>query len=56
MVSFAAEKGQREAHFNLGLKYANGQGVTQDMTQARYWMQKSAANGDVSAQKWLQEH
>ena len=42
-----------DAQYNLGLLYQNGQGVPQDMAQARAWMQKSAADYD-SAYKWLE--
>ncbi|MFK5041891.1 hypothetical protein ACI3P4_13550 [Glaesserella parasuis] len=34
MVSKAAEQGDASAQFNLGLKYQNGQGVSQDYHQA----------------------
>jgi TPR repeat protein len=33
--------------------YQNGQGVQQDMAQARAWMQKAAVAGDEDAKKWL---
>ena len=35
--------------FNLGLLYANGQGVTQDYAKAREWFEKAAAEGDADA-------
>jgi len=56
LVADGCGKGQREAQHNLALKYWNGQGVAKDPTQARYWMQKSAAAGDTEAQTSLTEH
>ncbi len=38
------------AQFNLGVLYANGQGVLQDYATARGWYEKAAAQGDVKAQ------
>jgi len=35
--------------FNLGLLYANGDGVAQDYAKAREWYEKAAANDDASA-------
>jgi len=45
-----AEQGITPAQFNLGLLYANGQGVPQDYVQARQWYEKAAIQGDASAQ------
>ena len=45
-----AEQGNADAQFNLGLLYANGQGVPQDYVQARQWYEKAAIQGDASAQ------
>ncbi|QPB43699.1 sel1 repeat family protein [Rodentibacter haemolyticus] len=45
-----AEQGVAQAQFNLGLMYANGQGVKQDDTQAVYWYQKAAEQGVADAQ------
>ena len=33
----AAEQGNAQAQFNLGLRYAKGQGVRQDYAQAEQW-------------------
>ena len=46
----AAEQGQANAQYNLGLMYYNGEGVTRDAKQAVYWWQKAAEQGDAGAQ------
>jgi alpha/beta superfamily hydrolase len=43
-------KGDREAQFNLGNMYYNGQGVLQDYKEAVKWYTKSAEQGLVQAQ------
>jgi TPR repeat protein len=45
-----AEKGSPEAQFNLGLLYADGQGVPQDYSEARTWFQRSADQDYAKAQ------
>jgi TPR repeat protein len=45
----ATNEGKAEAMFNLGLLYANGQGVTQDYVRAREWYEKAADNGNATA-------
>jgi TPR repeat protein len=45
-----AEQGHAAAQFNLGLLYANGQGVPKDDAQARQWYEKAAAQGHAEAQ------
>jgi len=55
----AAEQGDANAQFNLGLDYANGEGVPQDYTQAAMWWRKSAEQGNRGAQfnlGWLYEY
>lgn len=49
----AAEQGFADAQFNLGLMYANGEGVEQDMTQAVELFKKAAEQGHVDAQNNL---
>lgn len=49
----AAEQGYADAQFNLGLMYANGEGVAQDMTQAVELFKKAAGQGHVDAQNNL---
>ena len=45
-----AEQGHAVAQYNLGLLYANGQGVTKDDAKARQWYEKSAIQGHADAQ------
>jgi TPR repeat protein len=49
----AAEKGEVWAENNLGLRYANGQGVPQDNALATKWLEKAAAAGDANAKRNL---
>jgi TPR repeat protein len=46
----AADKGDAKAQFNIGLMYANGDGVPQDDTQAVTWFRNAAGQGDAAAQ------
>jgi tetratricopeptide (TPR) repeat protein len=46
----AAEKGLKEAQYNLGVCYASGTGVTKDYTQAVSWFRKAAEQGYAEAQ------
>ena len=46
----AAERGDANAQYNLGLYYANGRGVPQDDAEAVKWFRKAAEQGDASAQ------
>ena len=41
-LKLAAEQGDVEAQYNLGLTYANGDGVPQNSEEARKWMKLSA--------------
>ena len=47
----AAEQGDADAQYNLGLMYANGQGVPQDNVYAHMWFNLGAANGNEPASK-----
>ena len=38
-----AEKGDASAQYNLGVKYANGEGVPQDYVQAHKWINLAAS-------------
>jgi len=49
----AAERGIVSAQYNLGLRYALGQGVTQDGEQAAKWFRLAADQGHMKAQFWL---
>ena len=45
-----ADQGDAGAQYNLGLMYANGQGVPQDYAAAVNWYRKAAEQGDNGAQ------
>jgi uncharacterized protein len=45
-----AEQGNSTAQNNLGVMYADGQGVPQDYVEARRWYLKAAANEDPNAE------
>ncbi len=45
-----ANQGDAVAQFNLGVSYANGEGVTQDAREAVRWYQKAADQGNANAQ------
>ena len=45
-----SEYGDADAQFNLGLMYAQGDGVQQDYVEATEWFRKAAVQGDSDAQ------
>ncbi|BBE90115.1 hypothetical protein CHBNII5_14130 [Haemophilus influenzae] len=45
-----AEQGDANVQFNLGVMYAEGQGVKQDDFEAVKWYRKAAEQGDADAQ------
>ena len=45
-----AEQGHAKAQYNLGVMYANGEGVPEDDGQAVFWYRKAAEQGDAKAQ------
>jgi hypothetical protein len=49
----AAQSGDANAQYNLGVMYEYGQGVPQDYAQAAYWYRKAAEQGDAVAQNCL---
>ena len=49
-LAAAANKGDAEAQYMVGLLYATGQGVSQDYKQAVAWYRKAADQGYASAQ------
>ena len=49
----AAEQGHASAQYNLGVRYANGKGVSQDDAKAVKWYRLAAAGGIASAQSNL---
>jgi hypothetical protein len=46
----AADAGQAEAQFDVGVLYAQGLGVRRDLTEAAYWYRKSAEQGNAEAE------
>ncbi|KAG0335766.1 hypothetical protein BG000_007246 [Podila horticola] len=46
----AAEGGDADAQFNLGLMYVNGEGVHQSYSEAFSWLQRAADQGNPDAQ------
>jgi hypothetical protein len=46
----AAEAGQAEAQFDLGVLYAQGRGVQRDLTEATRWYRKAAEQGNAEAE------
>ena len=48
-----ADQGDARAQWNLGVKYANGDGVTQDDAEALKWGRKAADQGNAFAQNGL---
>jgi TPR repeat protein len=51
----AAEKGTSWGQFNLGIRYARGDGVPQDYAEALKWFQKAADQKDAMSQYCLGE-
>src|SRR6266849_2001584 len=45
-----AERGNREAEYNLAVMYANGWGVPRDEAESNRWYRRAAEQGDASAQ------
>lgn len=45
-----AERGNASAQFNVGVMYANGEGVARDVAQAANWYKKAADQGEARAQ------
>jgi TPR repeat protein len=45
LLHAAAEQGDAEAQYNLGLMYLEGQGVKQDNIEAYAWIRTAAAQG-----------
>ena len=51
----AAEQGDPDAQFNLGLCYEFGKGGEQDLDKAEEWVQKAAEQGYDRAKEWLEQ-
>ena len=45
-----AKKGERDAQFELGAIYHDGDGVPKDMKKAREWFEKAATQGETRAE------
>ncbi len=52
----AAQMGDDEAMYQLGILYTSGKGVTRDLTTSLEYLKKSAAAGNVKAKDALSEH
>ncbi|MBR6901213.1 MAG: SEL1-like repeat protein [Synergistaceae bacterium] len=50
-----AQKGDAEAQYKLGLMYDNGDGVTQDYSEAVKWIRKAAQQELTDAQEFLKK-
>ncbi|MCG6940012.1 MAG: sel1 repeat family protein [Thiohalocapsa sp.] len=50
-VRDAAERGEVDAQYALGLIYAEGRGVTIDLAQAHYWLSLAVEQGDRDAEQ-----
>ena len=50
----AAEQGDVDAQYAMGLIYAEGRGVAQDEVRAHYWLSRAIEQGDADAQTLLQ--
>lgn len=46
----AAQQGNAEAQYNLGVMYYSGESINQDYMQARKWFEKAASQKDADAQ------
>ena len=49
-IRLRAEQGDASAQYNLGVRYANGEGVLKDEAEAVRWYRLSADQGDADAQ------
>ena len=49
-----AERGDSTAQHNIGVLYAKGQGVTQNLAEAQKWLRKAIDQGNETAKKSLQ--
>ena len=50
-VHLAAEQGQANAQFNLGVMYDNGEGVLKDSVRAHMWYNIAGANRNETARE-----
>ena len=52
-IRLAAEQGDADAQYNLGVMYDNGEGVPEDDAEAVRWYRLAADQGDADAQHTL---
>ncbi len=52
----AAERGDADAQFNLGVCYSKGESVKQDRAEAAKWLRMAAKQGHAPAQKALEKY
>lgn len=50
ILSVLAKEGDAEAQYGLGLLYDNGEGVTEDHSEAARWYEAAAKQGNIAAQ------
>jgi TPR repeat protein len=51
----AAEQGNMDAQYELGVLYLNGDGITKDSDKAIKWFNKAGDQGHVKAKEWLEK-
>ena len=51
VVRDAAERGEVDAQYTLGLIYAEGRGVDVDLAMSHYWLSLAVAQGDRDAEQ-----
>ena len=51
----AADQGDEDGQYGLGLMYEDGKGVAKDYKQAVYWYRKAADQGHEDAKQALEE-
>lgn len=54
-ASMAADLGNLESQYNLGILFEEGKYIKKDLKQARFWFEKAAANGHNQSQLKLKE-
>ena len=51
----AAEQGHVNSQYNLGVIYANGEGVKESLRNSTFWFDKAAKQGDLQSAYYLAE-
>jgi len=51
----AADQGNIDAQFNLGIAYSRGDGVAKNESESIKWYRRAADQGDTNARKVLQD-